>query len=201
LQMPCRRASAGDAYCVLAVEANAGFEFEGDVALFCCFDEISAREVERCAEALFVAAQYDAYLSVCERSRFLHGSESCEHYDETAFHVGYARAGGDHSIGIGEDGIFLEGTGELKDRVHVADEQEALAAFACPLRTWMLGNQVAGAASDGLHGNPMGFKSESLDARKQDVFDGFHACEVHRAAVDVDDSLEEGLIFCDVRVN
>ena len=83
----------------------------------------------------------------------------------------------------------------------MADQEQVLAALAGSLRARVLSDEVSGAARDGLHGYPTGFEAEGFDARKHYVFHCFDACEIHRATVDVDDSLEKRLIFCDVGVN
>ena len=183
------------------VEADAGLEFEGDVALLGGFDEVAAGDGHGIADALLVAAEDDADFGVVEDSRFFHGAERGEHDDESAFHVCDAGAGGDLAVAIGNEGVFLEGAGGFEDGVHVADEEELLAALANASRAGMLGDEIAGAVGLGLHGDPADFEAEGFEFGDEDVFDGFDSGEVHGSAVDVDELLEEGEVGVGVLVD
>jgi hypothetical protein len=135
-------------------------------------------------------------ISVFSRAAgFPHGSQRREHDDQAALHVGDAGAGGDVAAGVGDDGVFLEAAGGFKDGVHVADQEQTLAAFVGALRAGVLRDQVAGAAGQRLHGNPLDLEAERFEFWNEKVFDGFDAGQMHGAAVDVDDLLEQRLIL------
>jgi hypothetical protein len=57
-------------------------------------------------------------------------------------------------------------------------------------RSRSLGDKVAG-SSEGSSIDPPRFKPESIELRAQDVANLPHSCEIHRAAVDVDEPLEQ----------
>ena len=122
------------------------------------------------AEALLVAAQDDANLGLVEGSGCCMARSAGEQDNQAAFHICYAGAGCDLCIGARNDGVFLERAGGLKDRVHVADEQEALTAFTRSLMARMFRYQVASTSRYGLHWNPAGFESESLEVRGRRMF-------------------------------
>ena len=85
--------------------------------------------------------------------------------------------------------------------VHVADQKQALAAFSGALRARVFGDQIAGASGERLHRDPVNLEAESFKFEYKDVLDGFNAGQMHGAAVDVDDLLEEGLVDGIVRVD
>ena len=79
----------------------------------------------------------------------------------------------------------------LKHRVHVADEQHALAAFS-RLGAGVLGDQHA-CALHLFHRNPLHLEAEVGQLRLHDLSDGADAFKVMRAAVDVDEFREQGI--------
>jgi len=162
--------------------------------LFGGSDQVAASEIHGRSEALFVAAEDDANLSFVECAGFLHGAERGEHDDQAAFHVGDAGTGGDFAAAVGDDRIFLETARRLEDGVHVADEKETLAALPFSLRAWVFGDEIAGARSLSLHRDPAHLEAESFESRDENILYRFDAGQVHGAAVDIHNLLEQGLI-------
>jgi hypothetical protein len=53
----------------------------------------------------------------------------------------------------------------------------------------------------GLHGHPADFEAEGFELGDEDVFDSFDSGEMHGAAVDIDELLEEGEVGVGVGVD
>jgi hypothetical protein len=189
--VPSGGASPADADGVVATDATAGLELERHVAVSGSVDHVFAREFEGLAGAFFIATEDDANLGVFEGAGLFHGAESGEHDDEAAFHVADAGAGGNFSIGAGDDGEFLEWALGLEDGIHVSDEENAIAALAAAAGTGVFGDKVASALGLRLHGHPADGEAEGLEARGEHVFDGYDARQVHGSTVDVDDLFKQ----------
>ena len=126
IDVPGDGTAAADAAVEDAVDARRAFELQGDVAVMRGGDHVAARDAGRLAVRLFIAAEHDGDFGLLEDARGLHGFEREEHVDQAALHVVDAGTGADIAL----DAVGLEWAGLLKHRVHVADEQHALAAFA-----------------------------------------------------------------------
>ena len=181
---PCDGAAAADAAVEDAVHARGAFKFERDVAVFCGGDHVAAGDGGRLAVGFFIAAEHDSDFSLLENAGSLHGFQREEHVDKSALHIVDARAGGDVAI----DAVGLEGAGLFKDGVHVANEQDAFAAFLW-FGAGMLGDKDAGALHL-VHRNPLHLEVEIAELRLHDFGDGVYAFKVVGAAVDVDEFCE-----------
>ena len=101
--------------------------------------------------------------------------------DVAAFHVDDTRA----ARGVGIHALeLLERAVRLEDGVQVPDEQYLRPRPAVP------GDQVAAAAPEGAI-DPFGLEAEGVELRPEHVADTPDAGRVERAAVDVDDALEQ----------
>src|SRR5262249_17830987 len=89
---------------------------------------------------------------------------------------------------------LLERTRRLEDGVQMPDEQQLRAG------TRMLGDEMPGPL-EGLPVDPGRLEPECVELRAKDVADLPHSCEIHRAAVDVDEALQQrerfGIVFVD----
>ena len=145
-------------------------------------DQVAARDVERTAGALLVAGEDDADRDVVERAGLVQRLERLDDDDVAALHVGDARAARD--IAVAFEG--LERAVLLEDRVQMTDQEEPLAARAHPL-----GDEVAGPLERERHRHPPHVEAQRFQLGGEEVGDGAYAARVHRAAVDVDQALEQ----------
>jgi hypothetical protein len=148
----------------------------------CRRDHVGACLRERAAGVFLVAAQHDGHVGVAQRSGRAQGAQRTDHDHQAILHVIDARALGDgaatHEV--------LEGTVRFEHGIEVPDEQDT---FAVPGGV-MFCNHEAG-APDRRHRLPLHLETQWLEFAHDDAADALDAREIHRAAVDVDQRLEQ----------
>jgi hypothetical protein len=137
---------------------------------------------ERHPRVLLITIVDDGDVQAVEEARRTERAERRDDDDIAALHVDDAGAPCGRIVQSLE---MLKGTARLEDRVEMPDQQELLTGSA------MLGDQVAG-AMERCTIDPLGGEAERIELRAQHVAHLVHAGEVHRAAVDLDQALEEG---------
>jgi hypothetical protein len=144
------------------------------------WEKCARRAVPRVAEDLISLAEGHGRTPLARAQHIAaqrRAEEIAVHVDQAALHIVHAGSGGDivfHAVG-------LKGTGLFKYRVHVADEQHALAAFP-RFGAGMVGYQNAGALHL-LHLNPLHLEAEIAKLRLHDLGHRAHALKIVCAAV------------------
>ena len=150
-----------------------------------CGDHVTAGDGRGLAVRFFIATENDGDFGLLEGTRGLQCFQRVEHVDEAALHVVDAGTSGYvavHAVGLERAGFF-------KDRVHVADEEHALAAFF-RLGAGMFGDEHAGAIYL-RHRDPLHLEAEVGELLLHDLTDGADAFKIVRAAVDASTSFSE----------
>ena len=118
----------------------------------------------------------------CKRARSFHGTQRRNHDGKTILHVVHTWPDG----GIAVAHKALEGTVFFKHRVHMANQQNALAVAA----TSVLCDEMPRAPHFG-HGHPGNLEAERLELRAHHFRNLLDPFGVESAAVDVHEPFEE----------
>jgi hypothetical protein len=182
-ELPGGGAAAGDRPHVATVLDRQPLEVEGDVGALRRLHEVAAGDGDRIAGILLVAGEHDLDIGRPQRPGRVHRPQGGDHHRHAALVVADSRPFDRVGILAGE---ALERRIGLEHRVEMADQQQPPAAAVAA----MDGDDMPGAA--GLrHRHPLHLEAERLELGAHHPPDRFDPGEVERAAVLVDQPLEQ----------
>src|SRR3954469_9430583 len=125
--------------------------------------------------------QYDSDIQRVQNTRFLQSFERSQSDDDATFHVCCSRSARDVRIHTLEALKRMIG---FEHRIEMSDEQHVL-AFAVMPRDQMT------CTAETRTFDPLSLETQGIETRAEDLTDLSNAFEIHRAAVDVHDLLQQ----------